>query len=145
DEAARFGEILGQHERPFADLRSLEQASAKYAESAYEVDRAHRQFEQRRLALLEPSLPHHGPLQEVARLLRMEHRAWADQLCRDFTTICQEKGFLPPPSLQQRALYEQAVHPLVSPTTKTAMFLIDAFRFEMATELLDELRASGAT
>jgi hypothetical protein len=145
EEAAGFGAILERHQRPFADLHSLEQATSAYAASAFEVDRAHRQFEQRRLALLEPSLPHHGRLQEVARLLRSLHRAWADQLCRDFTGICQEKGFLPPPSLQQRALYEQVVHPLVSPTAKTAVFLIDAFRFEMATELLDDLRASGAT
>jgi hypothetical protein len=145
EEAARFGETLERHQRPLANLGSLEQATSAYADTAYQVDRAHRQFEQRRLALLEPSLPHHGPLQEVARLLRGEHRAWADQLCQDFTKICVEKGYLPPSSLQQRALYDQVVHPLVSPTTKTAVFLIDAFRFEMATELLDELRASGAT
>lgn len=145
EEAARFGDILDQHQRPFAELHSLEEASSVYAESAFEVDRAHRQFEQRRLALLEPSLPHHGPLQEVVGLLRSQHRSWADQLCKDFTGICQEQGFLPPPSLQQRTLYEQVVHPLVSPTAKAAVFLIDAFRFEMATELLDDLRASGAT
>jgi hypothetical protein len=145
EEAAGFGAILDRNPRPFADLRSLEQASSGYAESAYEVDRAHRRFEQRRLALLEPSLPHHGPFQEVARLLRTEHRRWADQLCKDFTGVAQEYGFLPPPFLQQRALYDQVVHPLVSPLAKTAVFLIDAFRFEMATELLDDLRASGAS
>ena len=143
-EAAEFGAVLAANQRPFLDLRSLEQAASAYADSAHVVDRTHRKFEQRRLALLEPKLPHFGPLQEVVRLLRSEHRAWADQLCKDFTVLCQEQGFLPSPSLQQRTIYEQVVNPLVSAEAKTAVFLIDAFRFEMATELLDELRASGA-
>ncbi len=143
-EAAEFGEVLHARPRPFEGLRSFEQATSAYAESAQVVDRTHRNFEQRRLALLEPKLPHFGPLQEVVRLLRGEHRAWADRLCKDFTVICQEQGFLPSPSLQQRTLYEQVVHPLVSAEAKTALFMIDAFRFEMATELLDELRGSGA-
>lgn len=143
-EAAEFGAVMEANQRPFEGFRSLEQAASAYADSAHLVDRTHRKFEQRRLALLEPKLPHFGPLQEVVRLLRGEHRAWADQLCKDFTVICQQQGFLPSPALQQRTIYEQVVHPLVSAQVKTAVFLIDAFRFEMATELLDDLRAGGA-
>lgn len=143
-EAATFGETLARNPRPFELARSLEQAAERYASTAFEVDRAHRRFEQKRLVLLEPRLPHFGPLQEVVGALRREHRAWADSLAKDFTAQCSEQGFLPPPSLQQRTLYEQVIHPLTLTSEKVAVFMIDAFRYEMATELVDELNGSGA-
>lgn len=142
-EAAELGETLTRHPRPLLGARSLEEAVERYAAGAFEVDRAHRRFEQKRLALLEPRLPHFGPLQEVVGALRRAHRSWADTLARDFAALCKEHGFLPPAALQQRTLYEQVVHPLTLSSEKVAVFLIDAFRYEMATELLDELRGGG--
>lgn len=143
-EAAELGEILAKNPRPFEGLRSLEEAAERYAGSAFQVDRAHRRFEQKRLALLEPRLPHFGPLQEVSGALRAAHRAWADRLAKDFTAICNDHGFLPPAAHQQRTLYEQVVHPLTMTHEKVAFFVIDAFRYEMATELYDELQGTAA-
>jgi hypothetical protein len=142
-EAAVFGETLARNPRPFEGARSLEQAAERYASGAFEVDRAHRRFEQKRLVLLEPRLPHFGPLQEVVGALRRQHRAWADSLTRDFAALCREQGFLPPATMQQRTLHEQVVHPLTLTSEKVAVFLIDAFRYEMATELVDELSGTG--
>lgn len=142
-EAAEFGETLARYPRAFEGARSLEQAAQLYAAGAFEVDRAHRRFEQRRLALLESRLPHYGALREVATDLRHAHRAWADRLTGAFTALCKEHGFLPPPELQQRTLFEQVVHPLTRTNEKVAIFMIDAFRYEMATELVDELAGVG--
>jgi hypothetical protein len=142
-EAAEFGETLSRHTRPFATARSLDEATALYASAAFEVDRAHRRFEQRRLALLESRLSHYGALREVATALRQKHRDWADQLCKDFARLCQEQGFLPSPELRQRNLFEQVVHPLTLTSEKVAVFLIDAFRYELATELVEELKGPG--
>lgn len=142
-EAADLGEILAKHPEPFAKAQSLEEAVERYAAGAFEVDRAHRRFEQKRLALLEPRLPHYGILREVATELRRAHRAWADRLTRDFAALCKEYGFLPPASMQQRTLFEQVVHPLTLSGEKVAVFVIDAFRYEMATELVDELSGAG--
>ncbi len=142
-EAAEFGETLARHPKPFDGAQSLEQASERYAAGAFEVDRAHRRFEQKRLVLLEPRLPHFGPLQEVVGALRHAHRAWADDLARAFGLLCKDHGYLPPSSHQQRTLYEQVVHPLTLTSDKVAVFVIDAFRYEMATELVEELRGGG--
>ncbi len=142
-EAAEFGETLARHPRPFEGARSLEHAAELYSAGAFEVDRAHRRFEQRRLALLDSRLPHYGALREVATALRRAHRAWADALARDFASLCKEHGFLPPASMQQRTLFEQVVHPLTLHSEKVAVFLIDAFRYEMATELIEELKGIG--
>ena len=142
-EAAEFGETLARHPKPFAGATSLDKAAELYASGAFEVDRAHRRFEQRRLALLESRLPHYGALREVATDLRRAHRAWADQLARDFAALCKEHGFLPSSDLRQRNLFEQIVHPLTLTGEKVAVFLIDAFRYEMATELVEELKGTG--
>lgn len=142
-EAAAFGEIIERTPRPLSGARNLAQAAEVYSTSAFEVDRAHRRFEQQRLVLLEPRLPHFGPLQEVVGALRRAHRVWADALAKDFAKLCQDHGFLPESSLQQRTLYEQVVHPLTVSSDKVAVFMIDAFRFEMATELVEELKGTG--
>jgi len=142
-EAADFGETLARHAKPFAGARSLDDATERYASGAFEVDRAHRRFEQRRLALLESRLPHYGSLREVATDLRRAHRAWADQLSADFAGLCKEQGFLPSTDLRQRSLFEQVVHPLTLTSEKVAVFVIDAFRFEMATELVEDLKGAG--
>jgi hypothetical protein len=75
--------------------------------------------------------------------LRQAHRTWADTLAKDFAGVCQNFGFLPPASLQQRTIFEQVVHPLTLTGEKVAVFVIDAFRFEMATELVEELKGAG--
>ena len=143
EEAAEFAETLERHPRPLEGSRSLDEAAERYAAGAFEVDRAHRRFEQKRLARLESRLPHYSALHDVATGLRRLHRAWADELGKDFAALCTEHGFLPPATLQQRTLFEQVVHPLTLASEKVAVFMIDAFRYEMATELVNELAGSG--
>jgi len=142
-EAASFGKVLADRVRPFEKLQNHEEALARYADSASLVDRAHRRFEQEWLRRLDTQMPHFGALQEVLGKLRRLHRTWVDQLCRDFSQLCRAEGFLPPPHLQQRTLYEQVVQPMAFRGDKVAVFLVDAFRYEMATELVDDLRATG--
>lgn len=144
-EAASFGALLTNHARPFDRLRTLDEAVAQYATDAHVVDRAHRRFEQRRRELLESRLPHFGALQEVVGALRLRHRAWADQLARDFTALCRSSGFLPPDALQQRTLFEHVVLPMTSSGEKVALFVVDALRYEMAAELAQELTAGSGT
>lgn len=143
-EAAAFGKTLAEHPRPFEGLAHFEDALTRYAESAAPLDRAHRRFEQEWLRRLDTQMPYYGALQEVLGSLRQLHRAWIDQLTKDFTRLCKAEGFLPPPELQQRTLYEQVVQPMAFGGEKVAVFLLDAFRYEMATELVEDLRATGA-
>jgi hypothetical protein len=144
-EAARFGEALARHPSPLAAARDVNHALELYQREAYEVDLAHRRFEQKRLKLLEPRLPHFVDFQEIGGELRRQYRAWADALARDFARLCEIHGHLPDSSLQQRTLYEQVVQPLTTGPDKVAYFLVDALRFEMATELAEELKGNSAT
>lgn len=138
-EAADFGATLAAHNRPLAGAKSLDEAVDRYAAGAYLVDRAHRRFEQLRASRLDSRLPHYGELREVALALRSAHRAWADELARDFASLCTGQGFLPSSDKRQRNLFEQVVLPLVHAGGKVAVFVVDALRFEMASELAEAL------
>jgi hypothetical protein len=144
-EAASLGHALACTDRPLRASRSLHEALEYYTSVGFEVDKAHRRFEQQRFKLLDAQLPYFVQLLAVADDLRGRYRAWADVLAADFTALCTAAGFLPDSREQQRTLYEQVVHPLSQAGHKVAYFLIDAFRYEMATELLDEFAGAGTT
>ena len=144
-DAAILGHVVAHAGRPLKTVQSLHEALVYYTTTGFEVDKAHRRFEQQRFKLLDSQLPHFAQLLEVVNDLRVRYRAWADDLAEDFTDLCAAAGFLPDSREQQRTLYDQVVHPLTQRDNKVAYFLIDAFRFEMATELLREFEDAGTS
>lgn len=144
-DAANFGLALVQYSHPLKNRNNLSSALEGYTQTGFEVDCAHRKFEQQRTKLLSSTLPHFAPLLEISDQLRLRYRAWADALAQDFAKVCESDGFLPEAPLQQRSLYEQVVHPLTQTNAKTAYFLIDAFRYEMATELIAAFEGPGTS
>ena len=143
--AAQLGCQIQQQGRSLHNATTLRDAIDLYTDSAYQVDRDHRRLEQERLKQLNSTLPHFSELQQACNQLRHYYRKWVDQLTQDFNMICQAEGFLPEADLQQRMLYDQVVHPLTQAKRKVAYFLIDAFRYEMATDLLADLEGAGTT
>ena len=141
-DATLLGCLLDAHPRPFENVASFEDALTRYTAGASEVDLAQRHFEQRRADVLGPQLPYFLKLKEAVDTLRRRYTAWANDLARDFSLMCGKKGMLPDAALQQRTIYEQVVHPLTQGGEKVAVFLIDALRYEMAAELMQELTAS---
>ncbi len=141
-DAARLGQLLAASGNPLKSASTLEEALLGYTapEGAHQVDRAHRHFEQERKQLLSPQLVHYQELERASTLVRRRYREWLDELTGAFSDLCAREGFLPPPTLQQRHLYEHVVHPLTqSPESRVAYFLVDALRFEMASELAERL------
>jgi hypothetical protein len=143
--AADWGETMAGQARPLAKAHSLAEAVEAYAAVAFQVDRAHRRYEQQRANLLNAQLPYFAQMLQVSDDLRRLYRTWADRLATDFAGLCDEAGFLPEASLQQRMLFEQDVLSLLSrrETRRLAFILVDALRFEMATELAAEMRQPG--
>ncbi|MFO0598692.1 MAG: BREX-6 system phosphatase PglZ [Myxococcaceae bacterium] len=142
-DAARLGLALKNAELRLDGVRTLEDATTAYVELAAPVDRAHRTFEQRFSALYGPLLPELTALDAAFEKVRFAYEEWSKRLAAEFNAVCQREGALPPPELQQRALFEQVVLPLLKGSDRTALFLLDALRFEMALELRDELAAAG--
>ena len=141
-EGAEFGTALAAYPRPLEGVRTLDAAVERYAALAAPVDRAHRRFEQRQVTLLDSQVPHFGDLKGCVHALRRAYRTWADKLAVDFAGVCREAGFLPEEALQQRQIFDQVVLPAAA-EERVAYLLLDGFRYEMATELLEDLKAPG--
>ncbi len=143
-DAARLGVALTTA-GPELGARSLEQALERYVAAGAQVDHAHRQLEQRRAALLGLQLPAFEILRARLDGLRTLWRTWADHWARDFSRLCRQQGFLPPASLQQRTLFDDIVRPWTQESGTTALFMVDALRFEMATELFSAIEGAAGT
>lgn len=141
--AAHLGCLIAEAPTSLQAVYTLREALDRYTQSGYRIDNAHRHLEQKRLKQLDTTLPHFTLLQSALDRLRILYRQWADTLAEEFTALCEREGFLPEAELQQRTLYEQVVHPLTQAKGKVAVFLIDAFRYEMAAELLPQFEGAG--
>ena len=142
--AANLGRTIDDDGNPLKNADSLAEAMDCYTTTGYKIDRIHRHFEQQNFQLLETSLLYYSQLVEINSLLRQKYRIWADKLAENFASICNTNGFLPEADLQQRRIYDRLVHPLTQSGGRVAYFIIDAFRYEMATELIAEFRQTGA-
>ncbi|MEU2423697.1 BREX-6 system phosphatase PglZ [Streptomyces sp. NPDC007851] len=139
---ARAGERIGVGT---SDGGGLEAAVSAYVERGVAVDQAHRQLEQRRMALLYPQLPEFETLRTRLDGMRRAWRVWADAWAREFNALCKAQGFLAGASQQQRMLFDQVVKPLTQEAGTTAYFVVDALRFEMGEELYRQMEGTPAT
>jgi hypothetical protein len=138
--ATGAGRAIAEAQQGLQGCTSLEEAMERYALRFAQVDRLHRQFEQRAHAMLQHDLEDYDELLDVRGAVREAHRAWADELTRAFSELCRSQGALPPPERRQRHVYDGVVAPMVEQGGRVAFFMVDALRFEMAEALGDELR-----
>ena len=143
-DAAHLGLAL-QAAGEVLNARDLALALEFYQQRGAEVDLRHRHLEQQRATLLYAQLPEFELLRDMLDSMRQRWRGWADGWARDFNTLCCKEGFLPPAELQQRELFEQEVRPMCQEPGTTALFMVDALRFEMAFELLEAFEGTPAT
>ncbi|ELS34129.1 MULTISPECIES: BREX-6 system phosphatase PglZ [Pseudanabaena] len=154
--AAQFGQIIAQQNHVLNGVETLREALDIYTQKAWIVDYYHRRFEQLRLQMSNSNLPQFASMVTVTNFLRQLYRDWADDLARGFAKLCDQVGFLPEEELQQRYIFERYCLPLITTPEKdgakrhpslgqveqgdrVAIFLVDAFRYEMAMELMNKL------
>jgi len=143
--AASLGLSIEKAGPNIGNTTGLDGAVDRYLSHGVRVDQAHRQLEQRRLALLYSLLPEFERLRARLDAMRVYWRRWADAWARDFSATCATHGFLPDAALQQRNLFDQVVRPMTKEPGVTAYFVVDALRFEMAEELYQALKDTPAT
>ncbi len=142
--AAQLGQALADA-GPALAADSLPAALRRYQEAGAEADLTHRVFEERWLRANDARLDQREELlQQVLSMRRLWH-TWADTWARDFSALCRDKGFLPPPALQQRTLFDEVLRPLAEAPGTTIYFMVDALRYEMAEALRRELGEPQAT
>lgn len=144
-DAARLGRAIAAAGDALDGKGDLERALERYTGRGSSVDCLHRRLEQRRAALFFPPLPEFEALRAALDHVRSRWRDWADRWARDFNALCRDHGFLPPPALQQRTLFDEVVRPLAQEPGATAYFVVDALRYEMGEELCQSLADTPAT
>ena len=145
ESAANLGLSIERAGAHIGGSAGLDFAMDRYISHGVSVDQAHRQLEQRRLALLYPRLPQFERLRARLDEMRVYWRSWANTWARDFSATCATDGFLPDAALQQRNIFDQVVRPMTKESGLTAYFVVDALRFEMADELYQTLKDTPAT
>ena len=123
----------------------LTAAVDRYVAHGVAVDQAHRQLEQVRAARSHMQLPERDALRARVSDARVAWRRWADDWSAGFNALCKQDGFLPAASLQQRTLFDEVVRPMTTEHGVTALFTVDALRYEMAEELYRTLKDTPAT
>lgn len=137
--AAAVGCAIGEQATLLEGCQSLQEVADRYKNELHRVDRAHRRFEQLYHARYSTTLKDDVALRRVRDVVRRAYRDWADALSRQFADLCEKHGALPAADQRQRAIYESFVHPVLARGERVAVFLMDAMRFEMAAELVEQL------
>jgi len=106
-----------------------------YAADGWRVDRAHRRLE---LALT--GLAEHGDLEQPVADARGAYEDWLALLIERYTAALAAGGFSTGSLLRQAAVFPRYVK---HGEELTAYIWVDAFRFELATDVADSMRAAG--
>lgn len=140
---AALGQAVAGAKLEYRTADSLAEATARYVERGASVDRRQRELAQRTEELLFDKVPHVARLRAAIEHARVVYVVWQDQRAREWSALCEREGALPAADLQQRQIFEDVVRPALE-DEKTVLFLVDALRFEMATELLELLGPAAA-
>lgn len=128
-----------QNQNP--DALSFEGLIGQYTDHWWKMDQIHRRFS----SLSERYQSTHSDLHiktfiEIRKSLHSFFRACIDDQSLLWNQFCQLKGFMPEEPLQQRNFFKNWIKPTLQKKRKTAVFFVDAFRYELGEELSQELK-----
>jgi hypothetical protein len=105
-----------------------------YADSGWQIDRAHRKLE---FALL--WLVHRERIEDAVRDARQTYDDWLDHSIRTFTSILATEGLTLGDLLSQGDIHGQIVMPRAE-RDPIAYFMVDALRYELGHDLIEALQ-----
>jgi hypothetical protein len=144
--AAELGTAIDGSSLSFTDARNIDEATMLYADHGAVIDGLHRAFEQQAARDLGgDALPHIEKVRAAVEATQGRWRTWAERGAQQWNKLCEDEGVLPGASLQQRNLFEQVVAPLLDDREHTALFLVDAMRYEMGQQLLAMIGQQAAS
>ena len=114
--------------------RTIAEQFRSYAETDWQIDRAHRRLESALLGLTDRQ-----PVDEVVRGARQAYDGWLDQYLRSTTDAAEVEGVATGDLLLQGQIHEKVVAPR-SRHSAVGYFMVDALRYELGQELAGALR-----
>lgn len=107
-----------------------------YASDWYRADLAQRALESWVAKLEEEPEP---ALEKALGLVRRNHEALLEQMTQGYTAALAAAGWSASGVLHQTRIYPELVEPYVGKAGRVAYFFVDAMRFEMAADLIEQL------
>jgi hypothetical protein len=123
------------------DILTHEELTALYTEKWWRLDQMHRKLSalSERYQSIYSDL-HINAFFDIRNALRTLYRVCIDKQSVLWSRLCELKGFLPPEALQQRFFFYKWVKPMLQKKKKGAIFFVDALRFELGKELVQNLQ-----
>lgn len=138
--AGRFmteaAKVRGRIKRLDFSAGEMVRAYALFSEPWMMADRFHRHWESR-LLNLDPDETEEDDFEKLTAKVRREYAELVDEMNRAFAGRFQKAGFEIEGILPQARVFCDRVAPALAKKKKTAYLLVDALRYEMASELVE--------
>ncbi|MCG6146515.1 PglZ domain-containing protein [Leptospira bandrabouensis] len=128
---------LSIHEtsKKFQNAKTLEHVLVEYSSELYKIDREYRYFCKSTEILMHSTNQKYLEISLIRKQIWDEYSDWINNTNNHYQSICEKNGFLPAHSQHlQRFYFQNHLKPLLD-LGKTAVFFVDAMRYEIG-ELL---------
>ncbi len=140
DAAAKLGREVRDSLEAGAKPATAQAAVAAYVSSDWRVDSLHREF---RLvtATINTAVfrERYDDFLAIRSAMNRLYRSWADEGSRHWNALCAREGFAVSREYGQRFFFERALEPALRAGKRTALILVDAFRYELGEALAEML------
>ncbi len=137
DSAARLGREILQSGENNLKAETTVAALGSYTAFGWKTDSLHRHYRLLTAGLNTASFPdRYDDFVSIRTGVNRMYRTWADNQARRWNALCARDGFAGTRETGQRYFFERTLEPLLRAGTKTALVLVDAFRYELGEELL---------
>ncbi|MCB1178248.1 MAG: PglZ domain-containing protein, partial [Leptospiraceae bacterium] len=125
----------------FKSNKTLKEVIEDYSKNLYKIDRDYRDFCKITNSILKHS-EYSLDIRKVRQKIWEEYSIWMIEVNNHYQNLCESKGFLPDEDLQQRFFYHKYIKPFME-LGKTAVFFVDAMRYEVGDILKEQLEGLG--
>ncbi len=137
DAAARLGHEIVQSGENGPGAENTVSALGSYTAHGWKIDLLHRHYRLLTASLNTASVPdRYDDFVCIRAGVNRMYRTWADSQSRRWNALCARDGFGGSRETGQRYFFERTLEPLLRTGVKTALVLVDAFRYELGEELL---------
>ncbi|EOQ90728.1 PglZ domain protein [Leptospira yanagawae serovar Saopaulo str. Sao Paulo = ATCC 700523] len=135
DVALNIAISIQQTSKKFQNARTLQNVLDEYSSELYKIDREYRYFSKLTEILMHSSNQKYLKISLIRKQIWDDYSEWINSTNNHYQSICEKNGFLPSQSQHlQRFYFQNHLKPLVD-AGKTAVFFVDAMRYEIG-ELL---------
>jgi len=136
DATAKLGREIRSASGEGLKAESVIAAFGVYVSHEWQIDRLHREFRLITATITTAIVRNrYEDFLEIRSAMNKLYRFWADDRARSWNVLCARDRFALHRENAQRFFFERTIEPMLRAEKKTALLLVDAFRYELGEEL----------